>query len=303
MEHKDINQQQELINKIIWRFLEQNKELILKKIIGYNGLILTAESDKNIDLNTYGIGKVLYNGTEIGTTSGTVKGTGTAQGIAIWTAADTIGVGYTDSDISFYGSTGVKFYQGSPGTFSGEIRNFSGIHAYDFKVRSVNGVLYLEGGAGINIASSLVADLGMGGYKITNLGAPSAVTDAARYKDGFVICTSSTRPASPTEGMHIYETDTDKDYKCTVGGATPTWVEVGGAGISGTQNKLAKFLAGGVTVGNSSITDDGSVVTITEDFVLKANGYTGTDCRITNDASGNPQIKMGAGKGLYLIRS
>jgi hypothetical protein len=36
-------------------------------------------------------------------------------------------------------------------------------------------------------------------------------------------CTSSTRPASPTEGMHIYETDTDKEYVYTTIGGVSAW--------------------------------------------------------------------------------
>jgi hypothetical protein len=43
---------------------------------------------------------------------------------------------------------------------------------------------------------------------------------------GIYICTSTTRPSSPFEGQHIYETDTDADYKYD----GSDWVELGGGG-------------------------------------------------------------------------
>ncbi len=217
MEHQGVNTQQELIDKMIWRFLEQNKELVLKKVIGQNGLVITADTNKDINLNTYGTGKVKYNGAEIGAAGGPFL---------------PLGGGTMTGDIVHNAAMGDKYYNSAEGANqAGDIRAFHGDYGYyDFMVRSY-GRLYLSGDAGINIQSALAANLDLGGYKITGLGTPSLVNDAARYKDGFFICTSVTRPANPTEGMHIYETDTDKEYKCTVGGATPTWVEVG-SGVS-----------------------------------------------------------------------
>lgn len=43
----------------------------------------------------------------------------------------------------------------------------------------------------------------------------------------FRICTSATRPDPATLGMLIFETDTKNVYKCVVGGASPTWTELG----------------------------------------------------------------------------
>lgn len=40
------------------------------------------------------------------------------------------------------------------------------------------------------------------------------------------ICTSATRPDPGTLGMLIFETDTKDLFKCTVGGAGPTWKEI-----------------------------------------------------------------------------
>ncbi len=63
---KSTNDTQDIIEKAIWKFLEANKELVLKRIIGSDGLALTAEINKNITIDTYGTGKALYNGVELG---------------------------------------------------------------------------------------------------------------------------------------------------------------------------------------------------------------------------------------------
>lgn len=53
----------------------------------------------------------------------------------------------------------------------------------------------------------------------------ASVTTAkmAANNKGIVICTSTTRPASPVEGQHIYETDTDQTLKNTGTPAAPVW--------------------------------------------------------------------------------
>ena len=53
---------QDVLEKAIWGFIEENKELILQRIIGSDGLILTAGTDKDIKIETSGAGKALYNG-------------------------------------------------------------------------------------------------------------------------------------------------------------------------------------------------------------------------------------------------
>ncbi len=58
MEVMGVNQQQDLMEKIIRRFLAENKELLLMKLIGDPGLILTAGKDYDIDLEALGAGKV-----------------------------------------------------------------------------------------------------------------------------------------------------------------------------------------------------------------------------------------------------
>lgn len=88
----------------------------------------------------------------------------------------------------------------------------------------------------------------MADFSFVDGNAPSATTWNANVRDQlFVICTSSTRPTSPTTGRHIWETDTLKSYfyngsswvqdgdglqYAAWTSYTPTW------GNSGTANTL-----------------------------------------------------------------
>ena len=54
----------------------------------------------------------------------------------------------------------------------------------------------------------------------------NAVTTGG-YEIYFRVVTSATRPDPATLGMLIFETDTTNVYKCVVGGASPTWTELG----------------------------------------------------------------------------
>jgi hypothetical protein len=60
-------------------------------------------------------------------------------------------------------------------------------------------------------------------------GSVTAAKMAADNK-GVVICTSTTRPANPVEGQHIYETDTDATLKNTGTAQSPVWSALGGGG-------------------------------------------------------------------------
>jgi hypothetical protein len=53
------------------------------------------------------------------------------------------------------------------------------------------------------------------GYKLWGFEELAASADVNAYlmKQTIVVCTSGTRPSSPPEGMHIYETDTDRLMK------------------------------------------------------------------------------------------
>ncbi len=63
---KSTNDTQDIIEKAIWKFLEANKELVLRRVIGADGLALTAGINKDITIDTYGTGKALYKGVELG---------------------------------------------------------------------------------------------------------------------------------------------------------------------------------------------------------------------------------------------
>ncbi len=73
---KSTNDTQDIIEKAIWKFLEANKELVLRRVIGADGLALTAGINKDITIDTYGMGKALYKGVEIGSGSGGEGGGG-----------------------------------------------------------------------------------------------------------------------------------------------------------------------------------------------------------------------------------
>ena len=63
----------------------------------------------------------------------------------------------------------------------------------------------------------------MADFSFVDGNAPSATTWNANVRDQlFVICTSSTRPTSPTTGRHLWETDTLKGYYYS----GSTWVQI-----------------------------------------------------------------------------
>jgi len=68
------NEQQAIIEKAIRKFLEENQELVLRRILSIEDLDISASPDKNINLKTSGSGKALYNGIEIGAGGGGGEG-------------------------------------------------------------------------------------------------------------------------------------------------------------------------------------------------------------------------------------
>ena len=64
-------------------------------------------------------------------------------------------------------------------------------------------------------------------YKTFTAGAVLTASDVNTYlaKQAVIVCTSTTRPSSPPEGMVIYETDTDKllGYTTATTGWVPPW--------------------------------------------------------------------------------
>ncbi len=57
---KSTNDTQAMIEKSIWKFLEANKELVIRRIMGADGLALTSGTDKDITIDTSGTGKIVF---------------------------------------------------------------------------------------------------------------------------------------------------------------------------------------------------------------------------------------------------
>lgn len=84
-------------------------------------------------------------------------------------------------------------------------------------------------------------------FKTFTAGAVLTASDVNTYlaKQAVIVCTSTTRPSSPPEGMVIYETDTDKvlTYTTATTGWVPPWNlpwgYVGAATVTASQNLTA----------------------------------------------------------------
>lgn len=79
--------------------------------------------------------------------------------------------------------------------------------------------------------------------------------------------------SAPAEGLRIYNTTTKKEnfYNGTI------WVEIQNDAVNGTLNKVAKFTPDGTHVGDSNITDSGSLVSIVSDTAITGDTtITGT---------------------------
>lgn len=85
--------------------------------------------------------------------------------------------------------------------------------------------------------------------RLSNTRTPTdaSVTPAKMSADnkGVIICTSTTRPASPVKGQLIYETDTDQILKNTGTPTTPVWVNTASA------SAVASESASGTVKGNA----------------------------------------------------
>ncbi len=64
------NEQQAALEKAIKKFLDENKELVLRRIFALQGIDIIANPDQDINLKTSGNGKALYNEVEINTGGG-----------------------------------------------------------------------------------------------------------------------------------------------------------------------------------------------------------------------------------------
>jgi hypothetical protein len=107
---------------------------------------------------------------------------------------------------------------------------------------------------------------------------------AAGYPFGPIVCTSSTRPATPTEGMSIYETDTDLRYEYD----GSSWVPSPGQLVyhgSGSQASVASTKS--VLTIDTEIRDAGSIGAVGSG-VLTAPRTGLYSLQIAHSATGSP---------------
>lgn len=139
---KSINDTQDIIEKAIWFFMENHKELVLRRIMGSEGLALVAGNNKDINLLTQGTGKAYYNGTEIGSGSG--------GGDQYLRKDEGAGMQKEYNSVLFDGSI-LSFKYSLQEYTAGNIAAFQGLTFYDFFVESPNGQLQLRGNMGIEL--------------------------------------------------------------------------------------------------------------------------------------------------------
>lgn len=111
-------------------------------------------------------------------------------------------------------------------------------------------------------------------FKTFVAGAVLTASDVNTYlaKQAVIVCTSTTRPSSPPEGMVIYETDTDKLLAYTT--ATTGWVapwNVPWGRVAGASSTAATS-----SIGTSSVDVNGLSVT----FTAVANRYYRTTIQL-----------------------
>jgi hypothetical protein len=113
-------------------------------------------------------------------------------------------------------------------------------------------------------------------FKTFTAGAVLTASDVNTYlaKQAVVVCTSTTRPSSPPEGMVIYETDTDKllTYTTATTGWVPPWNQPWGvvvASSGGTSGYGYVKLTSSAQTGIGSTATDITNATVT--FTAVAN--------------------------------
>lgn len=94
-----------------------------------------------------------------------------------------------------------------------------------------------------------------------------------------------------TVGKDVYtDTATGNLYKCTTTGTPGSWTLVGISGL--TTNKIPKA-ASGTTIGDSSLTDDGTTVSTTEPITAASFSSGGTPPTITGGTAGAAALAAG----------
>jgi hypothetical protein len=125
--------------------------------------------------------------------------------------------------------------------------------------------------------------------KTFTVGSVLTASDVNTYlmNQSVIVCTSSTRPASPVEGMTIYQTDTDNQWFYDGAAWLPT---TGMQPIKPTGATNGTVSGHVVTVGNSvgSVTVNGVFSSLYDNYrvhIFGVNGSTGTDMKFTLGAT------------------
>lgn len=204
---------QDVLEKAIWGFIEENKELILQRIIGSDGLILTAGADKDIKIETSGAGKAFYNGAEIKTGGGGITDHALLSNLSYASSGHT-GFAANGHNHSEY----LKLSGGQNLMLQSLSMNSNEIYGMNY-TQDWNTMTSDEGVAKGNIA-------GASGFmsKTQTPGASWYFQNGLKLPQG----TDASKSATPSEGQIYWATDTDKLYI----GRGSTWKEIGPDGIT-----------------------------------------------------------------------
>ena len=144
-------------------------------------------------------------------------------------------------------------------------------------------------------------------FKTFTAGAVLTASDVNTYlaKQAVVVCTSTTRPSSPPEGMVVYETDTDKmlAYTTATTGWVPPWNMPWGHVASATNTPTANVAMTAYTVVTLTMTGLAANRRLRFDGVVTSVGSPAiTDPELTSElVVGGTAITSGATKqkGVY----
>jgi hypothetical protein len=137
-------------------------------------------------------------------------------------------------------------------------------------------------------------------FKTFTAGAVLTASDVNTYlaKQAVVVCTSTTRPSSPPEGMVIYETDTDKllTYVSASTGWVPPWNQPWGI-IAATAGGTSGYAYATVTTNSASfgtsmadITFGGSALSLTFTAVSNRRLKITTRVKLTSSLTGSGSV-------------
>lgn len=242
------NETQAAIERAIRKFLNENKELTLRRILGLEGLDIEAAEDKDININTYGTGKALYNGMEIG--AGGITGSGTINYIPRFTGASAIGDSHliddgtrisSSEDIQMLNSTKTEYFSDikTGAIFSKKVA-IEAVDYYGIQVTPYNthetfpGNLFIgdtyaaPSGAGILITDTGIYLAPVGAYDVKILnsimfqGTEGGQLGRSRLQN-------ASSPPSIDKGGIYYDTNSPEGAKLNKGTyASPDWQPLGG---------------------------------------------------------------------------